>query len=105
MNCGNSLKTGNACGICKGCEKEKAELEAKRPVSLLVTDSSLDAWDAAAEDKQLREIIRLARVGLWATRYEGFIVTALTKEMGKQPRGNISGYERALDALDGIKRG
>lgn len=101
MNCGNSLKTGNACGICKGCEKEKAELEARRPVSLMVNEAVLEYWEASGKEPQLAEICRLARLGLWSERFQGYIVTALTSEMGKCPRGKISGYERALDALPG----
>lgn len=99
--CKGTIAHGTGCGLCRNCEAEKNRLSEVRPVSVLVNEAVLDLWLETVEDKQLREIIRLAGHGLWAERFEDPIVKALNEMMGRQPRGSISSYERALDALPG----
>jgi len=97
--CRGTLAHGTGCGACTRCEDEKARLSAVRPISILVNESVLALWAGTVEDPQLREIIRLAGVGLWAERFEDPIVSSLNAMMQGQPRGRISTFERALDAL------
>jgi hypothetical protein len=83
---------------------EKEKLQAAKPVSMMVNEAVLATWEACSSEPQFQEICRLAKVGLWAERHEGHIITALTSEMGRYSRGTISPFEKALDRYPGRKR-
>lgn len=74
-NCRGSVEHGTGCGLCGKCYSELARL--KRESREDVTDRDINQWEEAATDPQHLEIIRLARVGLWAERHSLEIDDAL----------------------------
>lgn len=64
-----------------------------------VTEYDLTLWEAAAENPQLLEIIRLARIGLAAEKYSGAILDSLTLVIGDLDHKLVARYIRAKTAL------
>lgn len=65
--CKGAMEHGTGCGFCGGCMAELARL--KRENGLEVNELELYKLDAEAKDPKAKEIIRLARIGLWAERH------------------------------------
>lgn len=63
-----------------------------------LTEEILEIWEQTAEDPQHREIIRLAKVGLWASRHSVAITNALQAIRGELRPSEISPYEKAHDS-------
>lgn len=64
FTCKGCYMLGTACGNCIRCAEQLAKLKKENRQD--VTELDLNRWEAVAEDPQHVEIIRLARVGLWA---------------------------------------
>lgn len=85
-------------GNGKTCTEER-ELEAVKPAETFVTEYDLALWEAAVENPQLLEIVRLARIGLAAEKYSIPILDALTLVIGDLEHKLVARYIRAKTAL------
>lgn len=74
-NCRGDVQHGTGCNLCGKCLAELARL--KRMAKPDVTEKDLDRREKIAMDGEDREIIRLARVGLWAELHSVEIDDAL----------------------------
>lgn len=102
--CNGQVSHGTGCGICLKCEKEIDKLRENSPVSVLVNEKILKLWAEAAEEPDLKEIVRLAGVGLWSERHSQAIEDALNAQLASLPISKISRFEKAMDAYRKLKR-
>lgn len=76
------------------------ELEAlKKPRIPHITEELLNQYEAHVQSEELREIARIAQIGLWALSHSKALKDSLLAKMVTTPMAEISKYEKALDAL------
>lgn len=68
------------------------------PPRAFVDTDVLNDWEFAASHPQLLEIVRLAKLGLWAETHSSAIEDAITGTIARMPVSHISRYEKALDS-------
>lgn len=102
--CKGSYLFESACGNCTRCTEELRRLKKDHSIRKAVSDQDLNIWEAAAEDLQHLEIIRLARIGLCVERHSVAIEDALVLAIGELSVAKISRFERALDDLQKVKK-
>jgi hypothetical protein len=91
--CKGQVEHGTGCNVCGKCLAEIARI--KRENRPKITDSSLTMWEAAATDPEHIEIIRLARLGLWAEKNHFEIDQALSLARRELPQTSRRAFENA----------
>jgi hypothetical protein len=82
-----------ANGIAKRIKKKYPK---PPPLPGYVDQQTLEMWDSIAECNQLREILRLAKIGMWSEQNAGAIRDSLHLALGELAVTLCARFEKAL---------
>lgn len=85
----------------QGIAKKRVRKPYQRPEPLpaYVDEQTLEMWESIAECNQLREILRLAKIGMFAEANAGAIRDSLRLTLGELSVSMIARFQRALSGF------
>jgi bacterioferritin-associated ferredoxin len=99
VNCKGELEQNTGCGFCGKCLATAARL--KREHHLEVTETQIRRFEMSTTDRTALEVLRLARIGLWAEISSVLIDDALQFAVRELPIQRSTKFQHVINTRPG----